>query len=124
MELLTVHETAAMLKVNPDTVRRYITSGRLSAVRIGRHVRVPKEAIEALAEPIQPKEVTPMHERPQSHTDVDQRRLTDAEVDAALAAMKQAQHLRDAMQARRGGKLLPESWPELREAREERASQL
>jgi len=36
MDLLTVHETAAMLKVNPDTVRRYITSGRLPAVRIGR----------------------------------------------------------------------------------------
>jgi excisionase family DNA binding protein len=124
MDLLTVHETAALLKVNPDTVRRYITSGRLPAVRIGRRVRIHKEAIEALAEPIRPKEVTLMHERPHSQADVGQRRLTDAEVTAALATMKQAQQLREAMQARRGGNLLPESWPDLRDAREERANQL
>lgn len=124
MDLLTVHETAAMLKVNPDTVRRYITSGRLPAVRIGRRVRIRREAIEALAEPIQPKEVTTIHERLHGQAAAGQRRLTDAEVTAALTAMKQAQQLRETMQARRGGTLLPESWPDLREAREERANQL
>jgi excisionase family DNA binding protein len=52
MNLLTVDETAAMLRVNPVTIRRYIKSGRLPAVRVGRHVRIEKEAAEALATPI------------------------------------------------------------------------
>jgi excisionase family DNA binding protein len=52
MDLLTVQETAEMLRVNPMTVRRYIASGRLAAVRIGRRIRVPREALDALARPI------------------------------------------------------------------------
>lgn len=52
MELLTVQETAAMLKVAPITVRRYIASGRLAAVKIGRGVRVRREAIEGLLTPV------------------------------------------------------------------------
>jgi excisionase family DNA binding protein len=35
MELLTIQETAQMLKVNPITIRRFIADGRLEAVRIG-----------------------------------------------------------------------------------------
>jgi len=53
MELLTVQETAQRLKVAPITIRRYIASGRLPAVRIGRQVRVRKEAIEGFIEPIE-----------------------------------------------------------------------
>ena len=56
MDLLTVHETATMLKINPETVQRYIASGRLPAVRVGRRVRVHKEAIEAMLAPVQPKD--------------------------------------------------------------------
>jgi excisionase family DNA binding protein len=54
MELLTVQETAEMLKVNPITVRRFIATGRLHAVRVGRGVRVPKEAVDKLAAPVAP----------------------------------------------------------------------
>ena len=36
MELLTIQETAQMLKVNPITIRRFIVDGRIEAVRIGR----------------------------------------------------------------------------------------
>ncbi|MGI8553150.1 MAG: helix-turn-helix domain-containing protein [Dehalococcoidia bacterium] len=53
MELLTVAETAEMLKVNPMTVRRHIAAGRLSAVRVGGRVRVRKEAVEELLKPVQ-----------------------------------------------------------------------
>jgi len=56
MDLLTVDETAAMLRVNPVTIRRYIKSGRLPAVRVGRHVRIEKETAEALATPVVPPE--------------------------------------------------------------------
>jgi excisionase family DNA binding protein len=55
MELLTIQETARMLKVNPITIRRFIADGRLEAVRIGRGVRVRKAAVDQLAEPVAPK---------------------------------------------------------------------
>ncbi|MBA2277078.1 MAG: helix-turn-helix domain-containing protein [Chloroflexia bacterium] len=54
MDLLTVKETAALLKVSPLTVRRYIAAGRLSAVRFGRRIRVQREAVEGLIEPVTP----------------------------------------------------------------------
>jgi excisionase family DNA binding protein len=54
MELLTVQEAAAVLKVSQITVRRYIADGRLAAVRIGRGVRVRRDAIDRLAQPVEP----------------------------------------------------------------------
>jgi excisionase family DNA binding protein len=33
MELLTIQETAQMLKVNPITIRRFIADGRLALLR-------------------------------------------------------------------------------------------
>jgi len=56
MELLTVSETAQILKVAPLTIRRYIASGRLPAVRVGTRVRVRKEAVDQLVEPVEVKE--------------------------------------------------------------------
>jgi excisionase family DNA binding protein len=53
MELLTVAETAAYLKVSPVTVRRYIKSKRLPCVRVGRNIRVRKEDVEALPETLE-----------------------------------------------------------------------
>jgi excisionase family DNA binding protein len=34
-ELLTIDEAAAILKLHPDTVRRYIRQKKLKAVRVG-----------------------------------------------------------------------------------------
>ena len=50
MELLTVSETAEYLKVSTVTVRRYIKSKRLPAVRVGRNIRVRREDLELLPE--------------------------------------------------------------------------
>jgi excisionase family DNA binding protein len=55
MELITVQETARMLKVSPLTVRRYIADGRLPAVKVGRSVRVRKEVLDQLIKPVEPK---------------------------------------------------------------------
>lgn len=55
MELLTVYETATMLKVSPITIRRYIADGKLPAVKIGRGVRVKKEALDQLIISVTPK---------------------------------------------------------------------
>ncbi len=52
MELLTIQETAQLLKVDPITIRRFIADGRLKAIRVGRGVRVPQEAVDQLAEPV------------------------------------------------------------------------
>jgi excisionase family DNA binding protein len=54
-QLLTVRQTAQMLRVAPITIRRYIADGKLEAVRVGRGVRVPEETVAALLEPVQPK---------------------------------------------------------------------
>jgi len=52
MEYLTVNETARLLRVSPITIRRYIASGKLSAERVGRGVRVRREAIADFVTPI------------------------------------------------------------------------
>src|SRR5689334_17830496 len=54
VEYMTVREVANRLRVSPITVRRYIKSGRLSAVRVGHAVRVPADSFEKLAVPIEP----------------------------------------------------------------------
>lgn len=58
MDLLTVQESARILKVNPITVRRHIAAGRLAAVRVGARVRVPREALEHFLAPVEPREAT------------------------------------------------------------------
>jgi len=47
-ELLTVRQVARLLQLHEMTIRRYIKSGKLDAVRIGRNVRVPRRAVDAL----------------------------------------------------------------------------
>jgi excisionase family DNA binding protein len=54
MDFLTVNETAQLLRVSPITVRRYIASGRLAAERVGRGIRVRREAIDDFVSPIAP----------------------------------------------------------------------
>jgi len=46
--MLTIAETAALLRVAPKLVRRLIGSGELRAVRLGRIYRIPSAAISAL----------------------------------------------------------------------------
>lgn len=49
--LLTVAEVASRLRCHPHTVRRWIWSRKLSAVRVGDLVRVREEDLERLAVP-------------------------------------------------------------------------
>ena len=63
MDLLTVRETADLLKVSPMTIRRYITGGRLAAVKVGKGVRVNKEAIDHLVQPVTPSQPGPSSRR-------------------------------------------------------------
>jgi excisionase family DNA binding protein len=49
-ELLTVAEIAASLKMNQQTIRNWIDSGYLPAIRSGRRVRVKQSDFDALLE--------------------------------------------------------------------------
>src|SRR5687768_6691258 len=51
MELVTISEAAQALRVAPVTIRRYITKGRLHAVRVGRGIRIDRDEVERLPEP-------------------------------------------------------------------------
>lgn len=53
MDLLTVKETAEMLRISPGTVRRHVASGKLPAVRIGRSIRIERDAVFHIVEPVQ-----------------------------------------------------------------------
>lgn len=45
---LTVSEVAKLVKVTSKTVRQWIRAGRLPAIRVGRTIRVRREALEAV----------------------------------------------------------------------------
>jgi excisionase family DNA binding protein len=64
MELLTVHEAAKLLKVNPITVRRFIAQGRLAAVRVGKTIRVRTEALDEFITPVRPEPAKPAKRAP------------------------------------------------------------
>lgn len=53
-ELLTISEVAAVLKVRPITVWKWVKSGRLPAYRLGRLYRIPKDAVLSLLKPVTP----------------------------------------------------------------------
>jgi excisionase family DNA binding protein len=44
----TVPEVASALKVDERTIRAWIESGKIKAIRVGRHYRIPANAIEEL----------------------------------------------------------------------------
>lgn len=46
--LRTIRETAAELGLSPNTVRLWISQGRMPHVRLGRTIRVPQSEIEQL----------------------------------------------------------------------------
>ena len=50
-ELLTVHEVAQITRLHEMTIRRHIRGGRLSAVRVGRCLRVSQEAVATFMTP-------------------------------------------------------------------------
>ena len=52
--LLTVREVAELTQLHEITIRRYIKAGKLDAVRIGRRIRVPREALAQLVKPMHP----------------------------------------------------------------------
>jgi excisionase family DNA binding protein len=48
-EYLTVHELAELFQVHPQTVRNWLTAGQLEFTKLGRRVRIPRQAAVAFA---------------------------------------------------------------------------
>lgn len=57
-DMLSIQEVAEITGLHEITIRRYIRSGELEAVRIGRRIRVRRAALDNLLKPLQPN-VTP-----------------------------------------------------------------
>ena len=53
-ELLSIQEVAQITGLHEITIRRYVRSGELEAVRIGRRIRVRREAVDRLLKPMHP----------------------------------------------------------------------
>ena len=53
-ELLSIQEVAQITGLHEITIRRYVHSGELEAVRIGRRIRVRREAVDRLMKPLHP----------------------------------------------------------------------
>ncbi len=121
MDLLTVEETATLLKVNPETVRRHIAVGRLPAVRVGRHIRIRREELEQFMAPVAPRKSAGSltateilkHVPPLSPDEIARRRRMIEESARTLEEMR----------IRHGGNL-PPSWPLVREERIKRSAEL
>ena len=58
-ELLTLKETARLLRVHPRTVWRWCRNGRVVAVKIGHEWRIRKSDLRALVTPPQDSRSTP-----------------------------------------------------------------
>jgi excisionase family DNA binding protein len=122
-EYLTVAEAAALLRVAPSTVRRWIRQGDVPAYRLGRRrVGIRRGDLAALIRPTRRDLDGRMHLAGEESVEIP--RLTEEEKQRALAALERAQELAKRTQAERGGKLFSPSWEILAELREERARQL
>ncbi len=124
--LLTITEAAGLLRISPVTLRRWLKSGRLRAVRVGaRALRVRRNDALAALQPV-PKATTPPN---MAHHSADGVAISSAairphtvdEQRRALAALERAHQRGMRILERRDGRPLEESWIAIREAREQRS---
>ena len=52
-ELLSIQEVAQITGLHEITIRRYVHAGELEAVRVGRRIRIRREALDRLLKPMQ-----------------------------------------------------------------------
>lgn len=125
-DFYSIARAAKLLGVSPSTVWRWIESDRLPAYRVGpKNIRIKKQDLERVIRPTKSggKE-TSMKELAPVRSTLTVRPLTEAERQRGLQALGEAKQLRARILARRGGKPLSSSRELIREAREERASQV
>lgn len=125
-DYLTVTEAAALLRVAPSTIRRWIREGDVPAYRLGkRRVALRRNELSLLITPARSDEAQgrDMSDRA-AIEQIKRRKLTPEEVEQGLAAMDRAERHAKELQARRGGQPFLDSVEIIREMREERDRQL
>lgn len=127
-ELLTIAETARLLKVSRVTVQRWLKAGRLAAVRVGpKAIRIRRGEIARITQPLPVSGERPPDGLPTAviYADLaDVPPWTEAAKRRARAAIISSRRRGQRILAQRGGVPLDESWPMIREAREERSRHL
>jgi excisionase family DNA binding protein len=122
-EYVTVAQAAALLHVNPSTIRRWIRQGDVPAYRVGqRRVALKRADLAGLIRPAHAGEE--QADEPVRVERLQIPRLTPEERRRGLAALDEAERLQRAILARRSGKPFPPSWEALNELRDERSRQL
>ena len=122
-DFVTVAEAAALLRVAPSTIRRWIRQGTVPAYRIGpRRVALKRGELSALVSPT--AETESAANDGVFIADGPLRRLTLEERARALAALERAERHSQEIRARLGGRLFPPSWKVIAEMRDERDREL
>ncbi len=124
-DLLTVAEAARLLKVSRITLHRWLKHGRLPAYHVGpKAVRIRRGDLATVMTPMHREEVRPMketlHDTMPVGTTLTVSPPTSEEVQRTLAALAAARELGARIRERLGDQSFDESWPIIREAREER----
>ena len=132
-EYLTVSEAAALLRVAPSTIRRWIRAGQISAYRLGpRRIALRRAELARLVSQVIPDrdgmEMPPAggaQNGAAQRQHLGERRLTAEEVQRGLKALEDARRLNAEIMAERGNKpYMPSSAEVLYEMREDRMRQL
>ena len=124
-DYLTVAEAAALLRVSPSTVRRWIRNGAVPTDRIGpRRVALKRGDLAALVSSVRPGSGSDDEPPVAPLGSPAIRRLTPEERERGLAAMEKAQRIAEQIHARRGGVPFPPAWETIAEMRDERTRQL
>ena len=122
-EYLTVAEAAALMRVAPSTIRRWIREGDLPAYRLGRRrVGLRRDDLASLVTPARKGMDRVSNMRGDEHPPI--RTLTPEERRQGLAAMERIVKMRKEDLAHAAAKLYSPSWEILAELREERTRQL
>ncbi len=118
----TVAQAAEILAVSTTTVWRWIKAELLPAYRAGpKNIRIKKQDLATVVKSTTKGKEANMV-RSKEHIPLFQMSPAEAQDQAAVVAHARA--LQDQILDRRSGKLLPPSWQDLNEAREERSAQL
>lgn len=128
-ELLTLAETAQLLKVSVVTLKRWLRQGHLTAYRVGpRALRIRRTDLDALLSPAGQERARNGQEDPTDSTEAPDgaalRPLREEEARQQLEVLRESEGLIERMRIRRNGTPLPASWRLIHQAREERARRL